>query len=627
MKLSQRPKTRQSLSRRTIIIAASISVVAIVAILVFVFNVGHISKSYANSYTRIITTKAAGNWTSTSTWTNGTIPNSDDSVVILHNVTLNTSFAVGNGSKGAMYIKSGVTLNGTNTLALAKGADIWNYGTMSIPGLSFYGATNDAVSRFMNYGTATFTSDLSIWGNTVVVNNSGTITLSANINLNGVLTNSGTMNISGNMQSNAGKLSNSGKFTESGSAQFTGATVVNSPTSSSMTFIGAVTLNGTPTTKLTVTGKLYVGSTTTNNDMTINDGQLSVTGTGRVYIYGSLLMNVGTNNNKISNEGYINVLKSVTTHGPSVFTNSDTVIVQQAFTNGSAFTNSKGGYVGVTTDLFNQSKTSSSFTNGGYVYVARNFTNDYNTVYSGTGGGLKVQGVSTNNGTISGTTDICDATKSNSKNVVDNNNGTISGTVTTCQYKAPSPLPVTLTDFSAQRNDGTVHLKWTTVMELNNNHFDVERSDEDGKVFTKITEIKGHGTTNNVIHYEYTDENVSGLKYYRLKQVDDNGHYEYSKLLVSRAGDAADIALSVKVYPNPIATGSKLSIEIQAPQADNADVDLISLTGSIISRETFAVNQGVNVLSFPINAPADKIYLVRVTYQGKTTTEKLQVSR
>lgn len=107
-------------------------------------------------------------------------------------------------------------------------------------------------------------------------------------------------------------------------------------------------------------------------------------------------------------------------------------------------------------------------------------------------------------------------------------------------------LPIDLIKFEANLHGDDVFLHWQTASEINNSHFEIERS-KDGQHFKKIKEVYGHGTTNQVQKYETIDDKTySGINYYRIKQVDYNGQYEYSEV----------ISVMVKkerigVYPNP----------------------------------------------------------------------------
>jgi hypothetical protein len=117
-----------------------------------------------------------------------------------------------------------------------------------------------------------------------------------------------------------------------------------------------------------------------------------------------------------------------------------------------------------------------------------------------------------------------------------------------------NPLPVELITFAASKQpDYTVLLKWQTANEINNAHFEVERSD-DAIQFSKIATVDGNGTTSTLSNYQHVDNESAIILqsnknlYYRLKQVDVDGSYTYSQIVTvfdnTRVSD-------ISVYPNP----------------------------------------------------------------------------
>ncbi len=111
-------------------------------------------------------------------------------------------------------------------------------------------------------------------------------------------------------------------------------------------------------------------------------------------------------------------------------------------------------------------------------------------------------------------------------------------------------IPVELTSFSAKVSDNSVVLAWQTASELNNKGFEVQRKAGSGE-FNTLATVDGHGTTTQTNEYSYSDKNLEPGKYfYRLKQLDFNGQYEYSQTV------EVDIQLLDKFslkqnYPNP----------------------------------------------------------------------------
>lgn len=113
-------------------------------------------------------------------------------------------------------------------------------------------------------------------------------------------------------------------------------------------------------------------------------------------------------------------------------------------------------------------------------------------------------------------------------------------------------LPVQWQEFRAEQEDGEIVLHWSTAAELNNDFFEIQHSDN-GIVFTPIGSVRGNGTTRSISHYSYRDAYpVLGTNFYRLKQVDFDGKFEYSPALTVVYADNDELALHL--YPNPVRT-------------------------------------------------------------------------
>ncbi|NVO01324.1 MAG: T9SS type A sorting domain-containing protein [Bacteroidetes bacterium] len=94
------------------------------------------------------------------------------------------------------------------------------------------------------------------------------------------------------------------------------------------------------------------------------------------------------------------------------------------------------------------------------------------------------------------------------------------------------PLPVELNNFKiVDLANNNIQLQWQTLSETNNNYFDIEQS-KDGFEFQKIGSLKGGGNSNQLLNYKFNVEHLYfGKNYFRLKQVDFDGKFTYSKIL------------------------------------------------------------------------------------------------
>ena len=139
-------------------------------------------------------------------------------------------------------------------------------------------------------------------------------------------------------------------------------------------------------------------------------------------------------------------------------------------------------------------------------------------------------------------------------------------------------LPVTLLEFTAQAQQNIVMAKWSTTQELNSDYFEVEHS-IDGINFKKFGKINAAGNSNTLSEYSLPhNEPVIGANYYRLKQFDKNGHFEYSpvvKILFN------GIKGTIVAYPNPVS--DKLNITVpQSLQNDKAVLQLFDTKGALV---------------------------------------------
>lgn len=145
-----------------------------------------------------------------------------------------------------------------------------------------------------------------------------------------------------------------------------------------------------------------------------------------------------------------------------------------------------------------------------------------------------------------------------------------------CWQIVAKPLPVRLVSFSGKAGDGTVSLQWETASEQDNSHFDIERS-ADAKGFEAIGRENGQGTTSATQRYGFVDKSpLTGVNYYRLRQVDTSGQVTYSKI-TAVAYDSNQPLLALVGNP----TDSQ-SIRVLAKNVSLDNLKLTSLTGGAI---------------------------------------------
>jgi predicted polyphosphate/ATP-dependent NAD kinase len=99
-----------------------------------------------------------------------------------------------------------------------------------------------------------------------------------------------------------------------------------------------------------------------------------------------------------------------------------------------------------------------------------------------------------------------------------------------CGTVSGEAVPVELASFNVTLNRNNAKLKWHTVSEINNEGFEIQRS-YDSKTFRTLDFVKAKDSSDPQKYYTYEDKNYSNNSYYRLKQIDYGGNYEYSDII------------------------------------------------------------------------------------------------
>jgi protocatechuate 3,4-dioxygenase beta subunit len=293
-----------------------------------------------------------------------------------------------------------------------------------------------------------------------------------------------------------------------------------------------------------------------------------------------------------------------------VLYNSSNVAISSAFTNGS-------GYYQIT-DV----PAGSNY----YLIFTANLPNFSTSATPGTNPAWTTQDVGTNatqslsSGTESDTdSDItksgANAGKTSAFTVVPGNNfpNMDAGVINGNQF---SPVPVTWLTFKAflvNKNED-VQLDWSTASEINNSHFEVQRS-IDGKNFETIAFVNSkaiNGQSNSILNYTQLDPTVkllnSDILYYRIKQVDYDGKFDFTQIEVIRLKDFA----TLRVYPNPTQDEVHISMN-QISESENIEISVFDINGKLVLGKTIdnIYNNSLNT-SLDIRQLENGIYTITI---------------
>ena len=152
-------------------------------------------------------------------------------------------------------------------------------------------------------------------------------------------------------------------------------------------------------------------------------------------------------------------------------------------------------------------------------------------------------------------------------------------------------LPITLLSFTGQEEKGKVKLNWETTQELNNEYFNIEHSLE-GINFKKIATVNSKGNTSTGHAYEQEDnQNINGKHFYRLKQVDVDGKFTYSPIVVVKLAGK-----KLSIYPNPVVN----EININGGEVlKNTQYKIVNQAGKIVIAGNLNANK-INVATLAI---------------------------
>jgi hypothetical protein len=187
------------------------------------------------------------------------------------------------------------------------------------------------------------------------------------------------------------------------------------------------------------------------------------------------------------------------------------------------------------------------------------------------------------------------------------------------------PLPVELARFTAASSGEAVTLRWSTTSEENNAGFDVERS-TDGETFTTIGFEPGVGTTEEAQSYRFVDREApfATTLFYRLRQVDTDGTFEYSPVVEVEVTPSA-VAL-LPVAPNPVSASARLRYEL--PEATAVRLQVFDLLGRRVA--TLADGEqaaGRHEVSWQSAGLASGTYFVRLQAGSTAQTQMLRLVR
>lgn len=188
--------------------------------------------------------------------------------------------------------------------------------------------------------------------------------------------------------------------------------------------------------------------------------------------------------------------------------------------------------------------------------------------------------------------------------------------ISTADYNCSgfSTMPIELYQFYGTHAGEAIILKWITASEKNNKYFTLERS-SDVETWTTVEHVPGAGNTTSKKYYEVNDYNFKyGVNYYRLKQTDFDGSFEYSAVLYV---DALNNDSPVSFFPNP--ASSELQVETYTDSAK--ELQIANAQGKVLLSKTIFKSSTILVNDYP-----QGIYFVSL-FEGNTISHHKLVKK
>ncbi len=205
----------------------------------------------------------------------------------------------------------------------------------------------------------------------------------------------------------------------------------------------------------------------------------------------------------------------------------------------------------------------------------------------------------------------------------DANTGAAVGNSGTIVRTINGALPVELSTFTTIVTKNTIVLHWKTATEVNNHGFDIERKTLNN--WSKIGFIEGHGTTNAPQSYSFNDGLVAGKVAYRLKQIDRDGKFEYSKEIEAIAAAPTVFALSQN-YPNPFNPSTVINYSIAS--ASHVVLKVYDLLGKeIATLVNESMEPGNHTATFEASLLSSGVYFYRLDAGAYSDVKRLSIMK
>jgi hypothetical protein len=180
-------------------------------------------------------------------------------------------------------------------------------------------------------------------------------------------------------------------------------------------------------------------------------------------------------------------------------------------------------------------------------------------------------------------------------------------------------LPVHFTSFAGIIKDNKAALTWSTMNEVNNSYFVVERS-LNGRNYDSVGRVQAGSSSGNT--YTYNENNTNATSYYRVKQVDNNRTYNFSSVIVLKNTGSNK---EVTVFPTQASSTINYAVSGEVPAS--VTLQVYNIAGQPVISRQVALQAGLNVRSLNVSTLVKGVYILKLQVAGTGAASVKQFSK
>jgi|GEM_PF-1937556 len=182
-------------------------------------------------------------------------------------------------------------------------------------------------------------------------------------------------------------------------------------------------------------------------------------------------------------------------------------------------------------------------------------------------------------------------------------------------------LPIELLTFTGNCEKHHAVLNWTTATETNNDQFIILKS-PNYTDFKPIGNLDGAGNSNEIREYIFTDpEKITGPVYYKIQQVDYDGQYSFSDVIVVDCDDNAEADIKIENLQDQ----GYIKLNFQSTPEENYDVYLIDINGKLVYKNNYRTTDNLGTISIPTGQLSSGIFQVRIISKTEEMNERIMI--